>query len=499
MADEAELQARIAAISGKINHHKHQHTPLTPNAHHHQPHHYPVSIPRDYGRWTPYGRGGRGGGASRAQPYKNRSLVLGVTAKPAAIAASEEVTASIDLAPPAEDFVSTRGFGINQLMNKETYDREQKQKEQSRASKRQKVNRVEQTRLTQHTSTQGSRELVIDGIRFQLRDDGSKLMRLAGKSATSLPHQHLNQLNAADASDASKETPKKVKVADVQFFRTKHGNLVRANALKDHTRYRFATSSGPSRLDSHMTMNRPIHQRQKPQCEHFTKHGSYPSLHSGASQARPRTTSLRSPSAGKDLCSILTLCTGNCPYGPACRYSHDPNQVAVCKTFLHQRSCPAGDNCDLSHELTYHRVSACTHFLRGNCTNAACPYPHVHISLTAPVCRAFATTGYCGKGEECAKRHVVECPDYANHGVCTKHQNGSCSLPHPDRASTLRKIAARQAKIGSEGEVDVSSDEEQQDEDNSLDDIDSDEAEDVMMGGADDGSLTQQHDYIAFS
>lgn len=72
-------------------------------------------------------------------------------------------------------------------------------------------------------------------------------------------------------------------------------------------------------------------------------------------------------------------------------------------------------------------------------------------------------------------------------------------MPHPDRASTLRKIAARQAKIGSEGEVDVSSDEEQQDEDNSLDDIDSDEAEDVMMGGADDGSLTQQHDYIAFS
>lgn len=152
----------------------------------------------------------------------------------------------------------------------------------------------------------------------------------------------------------------------------------------------------------------------------------------------------------------------------------------------------------MSHSLSYHRIPACTHFLRGNCTNDACRYPHIHVSPTAHVCRPFATLGYCEQGDQCSKRHVFECPDYANHGNC---ENKTCPLPHPDRASALRKAAAKQAKLGSEEESDMSSEEEEQDDDAGLEDIDSDEAEDVIMGDVDDNhhEVSQQQDYIAFS
>lgn len=309
-------------------------------------------------------------------------------------------------------------------MNKNTYEREQKQiselKEQARAAKRQEVNRNESSKLIQQASNQGSREILVEGIRFQLRDDGSKLIRVA------------------DPTFASRETPKKVTIADIDFFRTKTGNLVRANAVKG--------------------LNRTV--KQKPQCQHFTKHGK-------------------------------------CPFGLSCHYAHDPEEVAICPAFL-KNTCTAGDDCDLSHEVSYSRVPACAYFLRGNCTNDACRYPHVHVSPTASVCRPFALLGYCPNAD-CEKRHVFECPDYANHGSCS---NRSCSLPHPDRASTLRKAAAKQAKIGSDNDSDLSSDEEDQQQDGAgFEDIDSDEAEDGMMGDANDGGheLSQQQDFISFS
>lgn len=98
------------------------------------------------------------------------------------------------------------------------------------------------------------------------------------------------------------------------------------------------------------------------------------------------------------------------------------------------------------------------------------------------------------------KRHVFECPDYANTGFCANRESGKCLLPHIDRAGTLRKAAARQAKTGSGDESDISSDEEEKGGSSGLDDIDSDEAEDIIMGGVDnDHALTQQQDFIALT
>ena len=189
---------------------------------------------------------------------------------------------------------------------------------------------------------------------------------------------------------------------------------------------------------------------------------------------------------------------------------HDFDKIAICKTFLQKGTCPLGEACDLSHEPTPNRVPACLHFLRGNCTNEQCRYTHVHVNPAAPVCRNFATLGFCEKGSTCAERHVFECPDYANRGTC---RNSKCRLPHVDRAGQIRKVAAAAAAaVEAKGDGGISTDENageaasdlSSDEDYDAigsDDVDSDDLEDEIIPGleeAENAEVSQQHDYIQF-
>ena len=112
------------------------------------------------------------------------------------------------------------------------------------------------------------------------------------------------------------------------------------------------------------------------------------------------------------------------------------------------------------------------------------------------------------KGAECTDRHVYECPDYANTGVCKKKK---CTLPHVDRAGRLRKATAASKSEtttppdGEDAEEDVSSEEEEYDEIDS-DDVDSDELEsdedepmvEFVEGGTDDQELSGQQDFVHF-
>ena len=127
---------------------------------------------------------------------------------------------------------------------------------------------------------------------------------------------------------------------------------------------------------------------------------------------------------------------GRCAQGSRCLYTHDPSTVALCKAFLHKGLCPAGDFCDLSHDLSPERTPTCLHFLRGRCSNDTCRYAHVGLNPAAVVCYDFATFGYCKKGAQCSDRHVHECPAYANTGVCNDKK---CRLPHPDSAGQIRQ------------------------------------------------------------
>ncbi|TKA44772.1 hypothetical protein B0A54_04723 [Friedmanniomyces endolithicus] len=447
MTDNAELQAKIAAVSGKIKQHKHHpfFQPAPPPRAYHDPPHSAQPYRGD-SRWSPYGRGGRGGIQTA---HKNRTLVLSGPSK-----TSTPVQGPPAVATASPALVSARSTN-RQLMTKDTYEREQKQRieheGQHRVAKRLKRNTQDKHRILSHLNSTGaamSREIAIDSIRFRLAEDGSKLTRVH------------------DIATDNIQTPKKSTIAGVDFYRTKHDNLIRASALK--------ASARP-------TIN-------KPHCENFAKHGT--SLSTLYRAGHPRTNASRN----RDRAWLA----GTCPYGSQCHFAHDPDKVAICKDFLRAGTCALGANCDMSHEMTYHRVSACQYFLRGNCTKTACRYPHLFVSPAAPVCRAFATLGFCAKGPDCDTRHVLECPDHANHGFCADNAKGKCSLPHPERASIIRKAAKRQSKTGSDAESDISSDAE--DKIDEMDDIDSDD-EDVILTGFSDNlhELSQQNDFIGFT
>lgn len=162
-------------------------------------------------------------------------------------------------------------------MNKDTYDRELKRLQQyndnARVSKRQKIDRKERRALMQHanvSATSEHRELVVDGIRFQLRDDGSKLMRIHGEYQTSMNPRD-NRLNDTDASTDNRPTPKRVTIANVAFCKTKNGNLVRTNAIRELIKY--AAVSAMFTASAQLTYSSSRSKNPAP-CEQFTKHGT---------------------------------------------------------------------------------------------------------------------------------------------------------------------------------------------------------------------------------
>ncbi|OCL05581.1 CCCH zinc finger protein [Glonium stellatum] len=472
MADNRELEAKIAALAGRINLHKQQEQ----NPHHEQTFPSPgmdfelteVSTGgkaliggKGYGRgrggpsWTPhrgtpygYPRGRAGKFASPA--HRNRTLVINNVPSPAQenqVAYKETVSAPevVDVPGSAPTWVSKRDRHM-QLINTSVYDQLSQQRARSMAATLEQKQRErdlrEKAKLSKHfqnTSTQHYRsaaanaqsqgdskvhEIQIDGIRFQVTDGGSKLMRISSDS---------NPVHA---------TPKQAKIGGVTFFRSKNGNLYRAGLVKAKKRHTVKKLDEP--------------------CLRFTT-------------------------------------TGSCSKGPHCRFVHNPHKVAICKDYLLKGECPFGDGCDLSHQPTPHRVPACVHFLRGNCTNEKCRYAHVRVNPAAPVCRTFARLGYCDKGADCADRHVFECPDYANKGFC---RNETCRLPHVDRAGQIRKSAAAESISAPDADIspDLTSDEEDFDQIDS-DDIDSDGLEDVLVRGTEDArdhELSQQQDYVQF-
>lgn len=265
MSDEAELQAKIAALAGKINQHKQQ--PTAPAAH--SPHHAPYHDNRASNRWTPYGYAARGGRPARGAyhgTHKNRTLVLG-GAQAGQSTPIEQDTAADPSAKGPESFVSARRTGMNQLMTKDTYERELQQK------------MVQQDRPTQRTtpkqhapsaqSTTQLRIMELAGIKFKVANDGSKLFRVPGKL---VPHASRRaRLSITDPATADQETPKKVKITGVDFVRTKHGNLLKMKTANEAKRYHAIYHA--ENKQSQLTHNDSARQ-QKPQCENFTKYGT---------------------------------------------------------------------------------------------------------------------------------------------------------------------------------------------------------------------------------
>ena len=203
----------------------------------------------------------------------------------------------------------------------------------------------------------------------------------------------------------------------------------------------------------------------------------------------------------KGLTALTRRVIGFCARGPACPSVHDHDKVAICKDYLQTGTCPAGTSCDLSHEPKPERVPACLHFLRGRCSNDQCRYAHVRVNPGAPVCRPFATLGYCEEGARCGHRHIFECPDYANTGVCNHKK---CRLPHVDRAGQLRKMMAGDAPSDESRPLGINPDMDDNDvssgEEADSDDFDSDGLAEEFMGSSGESNfgIFGQQDYIQF-
>jgi len=482
MTEEEELQARIASLSGRINLHKQQEQasrstpPFSSNGT--GPGSRAGRLPlgttdefEGYGRgsqgWapqrgTPYGYPRSRGSRGAAPVHRNRTLVLNTannnSTPDVSNASTDPVPRSSTSSPgnfdPSGNFVVKRDRHM-QLINASVYDKISQQRakemEESSMRKRQERNYGEKATLNSHFNrppAQGYRPGVPTGVSpgqqphqitvgstvFNVVDGGSKLLRVSRELDENRGSLGIRISHSTDDPKSAQSTPKQAVIAGVTFYRSKNGNLYRAGLVK--------AKKGKS-----------LKKIPEP-CPRFTT-------------------------------------TGTCPKGPHCRYQHDASKTTICKDFL-QGKCAVGDACDLSHDPTPNRVPACVHFLKGNCTNSNCRYAHVRVNPGAPVCRAFGKLGYCEKGANCTERHVFECPDYANTGVC---RNKKCRLPHVDRAGNLRRLAATQNATSDNESPDLSSDEEDYEEIDG-DDVDEDE---IMIGSDEyEHDLTQQRDYIPF-
>ncbi|CAI8044152.1 Zinc finger CCCH domain-containing protein 3 [Geodia barretti] len=118
---------------------------------------------------------------------------------------------------------------------------------------------------------------------------------------------------------------------------------------------------------------------------------------------------------------------GKCNRGDSCPYIHDPSKIAVCTKFLRGMCDKTDGSCLFSHTLSKDKLPTCRYFLRGVCTREVCPYRHVSVGRRAEVCLNFAR-GYCPNGEQCSKRHIVDCPEFSEQGSCP--HGDKCLLRH---------------------------------------------------------------------
>ncbi|KAK8964802.1 Zinc finger CCCH domain-containing protein 7 [Platanthera guangdongensis] len=132
--------------------------------------------------------------------------------------------------------------------------------------------------------------------------------------------------------------------------------------------------------------------------------------------------------------------------GGKCPYIHDSSKVSICTKFL--RGQCSDINCKLTHKVIHERMPDCSYFLKGLCTNINCPYRHVKVNANAPLCDGFLR-GHCTDGDECRKKHSFACPIFEATGSCP--QGSLCKLGHPKIQSKSRKRKRTKLKSSSQG------------------------------------------------
>ncbi|PQE11584.1 CCCH zinc finger protein [Rutstroemia sp. NJR-2017a WRK4] len=400
--DQAILE-KISQLAGQINKHKNQKpyeqqerttSPAIANNHGTQhPHHnthghgyhpYATSAWRPSrgsyrGSYSPRGyRGGR-------QPsiVRHRTLVLnGNTSTPPSQPDTGNVTPATDEneAPSSTGYITKTDRHL-QLINKSYFEKDSQTRakaiEETRKQRLKQRDDREKLKLSRHLQRLGngtsssaiqsnganSYEVFVNGIRFQVTKNGSKLVKVPGESSSS-SHRVVPlffsfcSLGSGDLNSAN-ATPKTTLICGVKFHRSKNGNMYRSGIVKA-TRCRY------------------IHDASKVGvCKDFLLKGSCPN--GDSCDLSHDLIAERTP-------TCLHFAKGNCS-NPDCRYTHvrvSPTAL-VCRSFGIYGYCGKGATCTERH------VHECPDYSNtGTCTTKGCKLPH---RLKASVIRKNANAG----------------------------------------------------------------------------------------------------------
>ncbi|KAM3077451.1 hypothetical protein ACMFMG_006794 [Clarireedia jacksonii] len=380
--DQAILE-KISQLAGQINKHKNQkpyeqqertsssaiaNNHGTPHTHHsaraHGYHPYATSAWRPShgsyrGTYSPRGyRGGR-----QSSIVRNRTLVLnGNTSTPPSQPDTGNVTPSNDEneTPSSTGYITKTDRHL-QLINKSYFEKDSQTRsraiEETRKQRLKQRDDREKLKLSRHlqrigngtsssaiqSSGANNYEVVVNGIRFQVTKNGSKLVKVPG------------DLNSATA------TPKTTLVGGVKFHRSKNGNMYRSGIVK------------ATRKSTVVKINEP--------CKSFTT--------TGTCNKGPRCCYIHDASK-VGVCKVFLL-KGSCPNGDSCDLSHDltPERTPTCLHFA-KGNCSNPD-CRYTHVHVSPTALVCRSFgIYGYCEKGAtCTERHVHE------CPDYSNTGSC--------------------------------------------------------------------------------------------------------
>ncbi|KAI9657684.1 MAG: hypothetical protein M1821_002860 [Bathelium mastoideum] len=250
MTEEEELQAKIAALSGRIQMHK--------QAAEHVNYSSPSIMRGGDSRWTPqrgtpYGIP-RGRGYRYQPPHRNRSLVMNSPGSP-------QTSPTVQMSPTQSAILSTaqdstgwvkRHDRHDQLINTAVFDQKNQERiqamEETAQKKQRERNALQKHKVMKHfavdqvsaspgqaTNTTVKHEVDVDNIRFCVADGGSKLIRIDGEWKP-IRNGHDVSVTCVEGSpgnpQTARSTPKKTSIGGVLFLRSKNGNLYRSGLVK---------------------------------------------------------------------------------------------------------------------------------------------------------------------------------------------------------------------------------------------------------------------------
>ncbi|KAI0841026.1 hypothetical protein F5Y06DRAFT_235737 [Hypoxylon sp. FL0890] len=364
-SEDQELIAKISKLAGQINRHKASLSAETNRASRASLYRSAPYPPRA----SPSG-GGRGGRGRVPPTYRNKTLVLNGQSRPSADSTED----ASDPSDPSTPSWITKTDRHMQLINTSVYNKETQQRvnamEQSYQQKQSQKNSREKAAFMAnmfHGGAPGASaalpntpnsaspyEVEVDGIRFRVVQQGSKLVK------------------APDDVNPPSATPKVTSIGGVKFHRTKHGNLVRHGIVQAQ---RFA--GGIKKVNE--------------QCKTFSWTGSCPKgpecryIHDPSKTAICRDYLVKGKCLQGDDCDLshditeerTPLCVhfakGNC-HNPSCSYIHAEHSSSdpVCRSFGIYGYCEKGAQCPDRH------VFECPDFSNtGTCRTKGCKRPHI--------------------------------------------------------------------------------------------------------------------------